>query len=380
MLSRRVTIMRVAGIPIRLDASWIIIVLVVTWSLAVSFSRAYPLRSHPELTVGSYFVMAAVGALSLFVCLILHELGHSLVGHRFGMRIRSITLFVFGGVAELETEPRSAKAEFWMAIAGPAVSVVLAAAFWFAWAFGGAADWPITVTGVLRELAFINAVLVVFNLVPAFPLDGGRVLRAVIWAITGDLKRATGVTSQIGQNFGAVMMLFGVLGIITGQIVFGLWWMMLGWFLRGASQGSYQQVIARSAFEGADVGRFMTKDVSSVRSDLSVERLVNEYVFQEHHKLYPVRDNGRVLGYVTPREIKKLRREEWPQHQVGEIMASDLGRIEISSDTAALNALGRMQQVDQSRLIVVDHGHLVGILTLKDLLDSLSLRMELEDV
>ena len=157
MFSRGITILRVAGIPIRLDASWIIIALVVTWSLATSFAREYPMSKNPDLTIGSYWLMAAAGALGLFICLILHELGHSLVGQRFGMRIRSITLFVFGGVAELEGEPRSAKAEFWMAIAGPVVSLVLATVFWFAWAFSGAVDWPITVSGVLRELAVRGA-------------------------------------------------------------------------------------------------------------------------------------------------------------------------------------------------------------------------------
>ena len=378
MTTHRVTILRVAGIPIRVDASWIVIALVVTWSLAMEFTRSFPIRLNPGMAVATYWLMAVVAALGLFVCLILHELGHSLVGQRFGMRIRSITLFIFGGVAELESEPRSAEAEFWMALAGPAVSVVLAAGLWFAWVAGSVADWPVAVLGVLHELAVINAVLVGFNLVPAFPLDGGRVLRAILWAATGSLRRATSITSQMGQGFGTAMMLLGVLGILGGQIVFGLWWMMLGWFLRGASQGGYQQVMVRGVLEGEPVGRFMTREVSSVRPDLDVQHLVEDFVYQEHHQMYPVRDNGHLLGYVTPHEIKKLPRDEWPRHQVAEIMASDLDRVEITPETDSLDALSRMQRTDQRRLLVVDHGSLVGIVTLKDLLDFLSLKLELE--
>jgi Zn-dependent protease/predicted transcriptional regulator len=370
--------MRVAGIPIRIDASWIVIALVVTWSLAVEFTRRYPLRLNPGLTVATYWVMAGVGALSLFVCLILHELGHSLVGQRFGMRIRSITLFIFGGVAELESEPKSAKGEFWMAVAGPAVSLALAVGFWILWVLGGVADWPVSVLGVLRELAVINAILVGFNLVPAFPLDGGRVLRAILWATTKNLKQATSITSQMGSGFGTAMMLLGMVGVLGGQIVFGMWWLMLGWFLRGASQSGYQQVIVRAVLQGEPVQRFMTREVSSVRSDIDVEHLVEDYVYREHHQMYPVRDNGHLLGYVTPREIKTLPRVEWPQHRVAEIMASDLDRVEISPDTDSLDALTRMQRTDQSRLLVVDHGTLVGIVTLKDLLDFLTLKLELD--
>ncbi len=380
MTSRSITILRVAGIPIRIDASWIVIALVVTWSLAVEFARSYPLRLNPGFTAATYWFMAAIGAVLLFVCLILHELGHSLVGQRFGMRIRSITLFIFGGVAELESEPKSAKGEFWMAVAGPAVSLALAVGFWAVWVVGGVADWPVSVLGVLRELAAINAILVGFNLVPAFPLDGGRVLRAILWATTKNLKQATSITSQMGAGFGTAMMLLGVVGVLGGQVVFGMWWLMLGWFLRGASQRGFEQVVVRRALEGEPVRRFMTTDVSSVQPDLDVENLVENYVYQEHHKMYPVRENGHVLGYVTPREIKQVPRGEWPRHRVAEIMASDLDRVEITPETDALAALARMQRSDQSRLLVVDHGSLVGIVTLHDLLEFLNLKLELEGV
>jgi predicted transcriptional regulator len=259
------------------------------------------------------------------------------------------------------------------------VSLALAAGFWVLWVVGGVADWPVSLLAVLRELAAINAILVGFNLVPAFPLDGGRVLRAILWATTKNLKQATSITSQMGAGFGTAMILLGVLGILTGQLLFGLWWMMLGWFLRSASESGYQQVIVRQTLEGEPVRRFMTTNISSVRPDLDVEQLVENYVYHEHHKLYPVSENGHVLGYVTPREIKQVPRAEWPRHRVAEIMASDVGRVEITPDTDALDALVRMQRSDQTRLLVIEHGSLVGIVTLKDLLDFLSLKLELEE-
>jgi predicted transcriptional regulator len=184
----------------------------------------------------------------------------------------------------------------------------------------------------------------------------------------------------MGQGFGSAMIFLGVLGILTGQLLFGLWWMMLGWFLRGASQSGYEQVLIRRTLEGEPVRRFMTSEVSSVAPNLDVEQLVEKYVYQQHHKLYPVRDNGNLLGYVTPREIKKLPHAEWPHHRVSEIMASDLDHVEIAPETDALDALARMQRTDQTRLLVVDHGSLVGIVTLKDLLDFLNLKLELEQV
>jgi Zn-dependent protease len=212
MFSRAVTIMRVSGIPIRIDASWLIVAVVMTWSLAEMLAEKFPSKTYPELTVPSYWLMAGIVAVGFFICIVLHELGHSLVGQRFGMRIRSITLFVFGGVAELETEPPSAKAEFYMAAAGPVVSVLLAGVFWLSAAVSEAMGWGVSAVAILSHLALLNAVVVGFNMVPAFPLDGGRVLRAILWAIMHSLKRATKVTSRMGQGFGSLMMFFGLFG------------------------------------------------------------------------------------------------------------------------------------------------------------------------
>ncbi len=377
MFTYTITLFRVAGIPVRLDASWFLIAIVLTWSMASQFAFEYPAQQHPELTAAAHWTMGGVVAVGLFVCILLHELGHSLVGQRFGLRIRSITLFVFGGVAEPEEEPRSARVEFWMTLAGPIVSLVLAAAFRLVALLGTTFGWPIPVVAVLQQLALVNAVVVAFNLVPAFPLDGGRILRAFLWSVTGNLKRATAVTTRIGEGFGIVMMLLGLFGIMGGQLIVGLWWLMLGYLLRSAAQGSYTRVMVRGVLEGERVRRFMTVPVTCVPPELGVEELVEEYVYRQHHRMYPVCADGRLLGYVTPREIKQVPREDWPRHRVKEIMATDLEGAQIAPDADALDALARMQQNDQSRLLVVEKGTLVGILTLKDLLDFLQLKIEL---
>jgi Zn-dependent protease len=379
MSNHRLTVLRVAGIPIQIDPSWIVIALVLTWSLTSTFVQLYPPDQYPGWTAGTYWGMAAVATVALFACLVLHELGHALTGQRFGVRVRSITLFIFGGVAELENEPPSARAEFWIAVAGPAVSVALAVGLWLLAALGEWAGWAVPVLAVLRHLAILNAVLVGFNLVPAFPLDGGRVFRAILWARHGNLKRATATTARVGESFGTVLMVLGVVNVLWGFWLPGLWWMLLGWFLQAAARGSYEAVVIRGLLAGEPVRRFMTTEVTSVPPELDVQHLVDEYVYREHHRLYPVRTDGRLLGYVTPEAIKQLPREQWPRRRVTDIMAADTGPVAIAPDTDATEALAQMRRTAQSRLLVVDHGSLVGILTLKDLLDFLSLKIELEE-
>jgi Zn-dependent protease len=374
MNGNRFTLLRVAGIPIQIDASWLVIAVALTWSLALNFTTLFPPAENPGWSASTYWGMAGVTAICLFGCLILHELGHALVGQRFGMRVRSITLFIFGGVAELENEPPSAKAEFWMAAAGPAVSVALSAGLALLAATGG----PTPLVAVLNQLAVFNGLLVVFNLIPAFPLDGGRILRAVLWAVMRDLRRATTITATMGGGFATVLMVLGVVSILTGHVLPGLWWMMLGWFLQRAAQGSYEQVLVRGLLAGQPLRRFMTTNVSRVPPDLDVAQLVEKYFYRQHHQLYPVCQDGRLLGYVTPNEIKDIPHELWPRRRVSEIMATQFDLVRIAPDSDAAEALTQMQRTGRVRLLVVDGHSLVGILTLKDLLDFLSLKIELE--
>lgn len=372
------TIVKVAGIPIRLHASWIVLALIITWSMALDFASKYPMNSVVGWSVETYWAMATIAALAVFASLILHELGHALIGRRFGVEFKEITLFIFGGVAQLKAEPRSARSEFFMAVAGPIVSGVIALGCWLTASFGTQQDWPLTVVAVLQEVAVINLVLLGFNLVPAFPLDGGRVLRALLWSTSGNLRRATAITAQLGASFGGAMVVMGIVVILLNEIMFGLWWIILGWFLQGIAQRSYEDVEIRTLLGNEPVSDFMTRDLVTVTGALSVRQLVEDFIYEHHHSLYPVVESGRLAGCVTPKEVKQLPRTEWPMRQVRDIMRTDTKDLQIAPTTLAADALAQMQSSGVTRLLVVADETVVGIITIRDLLDSLSLRLELE--
>jgi CBS domain-containing protein len=281
-------------------------------------------------------------------------------------------------VAEIEKEPPSARSELWMAVAGPAVSVVLAGIFGLAALVSSVLAWPLLLVVVFGQLAAVNAVLVAFNILPAFPLDGGRVLRAILWAATGNLRRATAITARMGSFLGSTLMVLGLLGLLFDQLLFGLWWLLLGWYLQRAAQQGYEQVMVRQVLEGEPVRRFMKTKVITVPPALAVAELVDKYIYTQHHELYPVSADGCLLGYITPREVKQVPRHEWPDRLVGEIMEPRLESMSIPPDMDALEVLSHMQRTGQTRLLVIDHGKLTGIVTLKDLLAFLSLKLDLE--
>jgi len=369
----RIELFRLFGIPIRLDASWFIVAALVVWSLAVG---AFP-HLHPGLAPATYWAMGTAGALGLFASIVIHEFFHAMVARRNAIPMRGITLFIFGGVAEMGAEPASAGAELRMAAAGPLASIAIALA-----GFGLAAavrpTWPAPVVEVIRYLALLNGVLAAFNLVPAFPLDGGRIFRAVLWSWRGDLAWATRIASRTTTGFSVVLMAAGLFAVLTGNVVSGMWWVLIGLFLRRASAESYQQVQLRQALAGERVARFMTPNPVTVPAATSVAELVDAYIYKYHHTLFPVVDDGRLLGCVTTRQVKALPREEWPRRTAGSVGAPCTPDNTIRSDADALEAIATMQRSGQSRLLVVDGGRLVGIVTLKDLLQFLALKLELE--
>jgi Zn-dependent protease len=375
MFGRSFDLFSIFGFKIRLDLSWFVVAVLVTWSLASGY---FP-SAEPDLSRATYWAMGAAGALLLFASVVVHELSHALTARRFGLEMRGITLFIFGGVAEMNDEPPSAKAEFWVAIAGPVASVLIAAALFGVQAVAGL---PAAVGVVIGYLATINVVLAVFNMVPAFPLDGGRILRSALWQWRGDLRWATRVTSTIGSVFGTLLIVLGVLLLVTGgseAFVSAMWMALIGLFLRSAAQRSYQQLLLRRTLEGEPVSRFMQTAPVTVPRHVSVEELVREYVYRYHFKLFPVVDGDRLVGCVTTRQVKELPREEWGRTSVGALAAECTGENSIRPDADAMQALSRMSGGRVSRLMVVDDtGRLVGILALKDLLAFLSLKIELE--
>ena len=375
MFGKRITLFRLFGFAVRVDASWFIIVALITWTLSSGIFQS----RYPGLSEGDYWIMGVSGALVLFASVIVHELFHSLVARRYGLPMKGITLFIFGGVAEMEDEPPSAKAEFLMAIAGPAASLLIGSIFYVIYQ-GITALWPVQIVGVVAYLYWINWVLAAFNLIPAFPLDGGRVLRSILWwRWKGDLPRATRIAASIGSGFGVALIAFGLVRLFVGDFVGAVWWFLIGMFLRGASQTSYQQVLMGTVLSGKPIEKFMKSDPVTVSPNLPVIRLVEEYIYKYHHKMFPVvTDYGDLLGCVTTNEVKNLAREEWALRTVQEILHPCTEENTILPESDAQQTFLRMTRTGISRLMVVKEKRLSGIVTLKDLVGFLSTKMNLE--
>ncbi len=376
MNGRGITLFELLGFKVRVDISWLFLALLVTWSLAKGVFPAW--YEDEGLSEATFWWMGIAGMAGLVFSLIFHELSHSLVARRYGLPIKGITLFIFGGVAEMTEEPKSAKVEFWMAIAGPIASFVLALAFWLLAGFGRAQGLPVPVTGVLGYLAFINLLLGGFNLIPAFPMDGGRVLRAALWYWRGDLRQATRIASGAGKGFGMGLMLLGLLSVVTGNFIGGMWWFLIGLFVRGAAEASYQQMITRRLFEGEPVRRFMTHETVAVPPDLPLAAFVEDYVYEYHYDLFPVVDGGHLVGCISTRQVKTVPREAWPYRRVAELMAPCTEENTVDPGMDAIEALGLMRRTGASRLIVAVGDRLVGIVVMKDMLELFSLKMDLE--
>ncbi|MCX5892668.1 MAG: site-2 protease family protein [Deltaproteobacteria bacterium] len=374
MFGRRLKLFKLLGFEVRVDLSWIVIAVLVTWSLAKGLFPSY----YPDLTTEVYWAMGVAGALGLFASIIFHEFCHSLVARKFGMQMKGITLFIFGGVAEMGDEPPTARAEFLMALAGPVSSILLSGVFYWLYLVGLSGDWTQPIIGVVRYLSLINALLAAFNLLPAFPLDGGRILRSILWGVKQDLPWATRISSGIGSAFGLFLIFLGVLSVLRGNLLGGIWWFLIGMFLRGAAQMSYQQLMVRRALEGEPISRFMTRNPVTVAPTITVATLVEDYVLHHHFKMFPVVDDGRIVGCVTSRDIKAIPREKWGEENVSDIAERCPPEIFIAPETDAVKALAIMNSTGLSRLLVVEGDRLVGLLSLKDLLAFLSLKVELE--
>jgi hypothetical protein len=296
------------------------------------------------------------------------------------MEMRGITLFIFGGIAEMPEEPPSPQAELVIAAAGPAASFGIALACGGLVLVGGIDGWPGTAMTVLGYLGYINFALALFNLVPAFPLDGGRILRSVLWGWRKNLRWATRVASGVGSGFGLLLIALGVVAVVSGNFATGLWTFLIGLFVRNAATGSYQQLLLRRALEGEPVSRFMHADPVTVPRAISVLELVQSYIYRYHYKMFPVvDDSGRLLGCVTARQVRDLPRDEWDRQTVGALAERCTPENTVRADTDAMEALSRMSRSGASRLMVVEGDRLLGILSLKDLLRFFSLKMELEE-
>jgi Zn-dependent protease/CBS domain-containing protein len=374
MFGRSITIFKLLGFEVKIDLSWILLALIITWSLAQGLFPYY----FKNLAVTTYWWMGIFGALGLFFSIVFHELSHSLIARRFGLPIKGITLFVFGGVAHMEEEPPSAKVEFLMAIAGPVSSIILGFIFYALQTVVKAGGWSVAISGVIGYLAFINWILAGFNLLPAFPLDGGRVLRAALWRWKRNIKWATRIASRIGSVFGIVLIIGGVFQLFSGNVIGGIWWFMIGMFLQNAARMSYRQLITRQALEGEQVRNFLKPNPITVSPSITIEELVEDYIYKYHYKMFPIVDNDTLVGCITTRQIRHIPKAEWKTKKVGELTTSCSTENVIDSDIDAIKALAIMNRTGNSRLMVVEGSKLIGILALKDIMKFLSIKLDLE--
>lgn len=371
MFGRSVRIFKLFGFEVKVDASWLLIALLVTLTLA---RGVFPFN-YKGLPTSTYWAMGVIGALGLFASIIFHEFFHSIVARKYGLPMKGITLFVFGGIAEMEEQPPNAKTEFLMALAGPLSSIALGLAF-----YGlseGLAGLPVYISGVIAYLSFINFVLAGFNLIPAFPLDGGRLLRAALWQWKGNIRWATRIASALGSGFGLFLIIIGVLGLFQGNAVGGIWSFLIGMFIRSASQMSYQQVLLRRVLEGATVRRFMKNAPVSVPTSLPIDQFLEDYFYKYHFKMFPVADNGHLSGCISMDEVKDIPKERRRRTTVGELTQSCSPDNTIDPSTDAMKALAVMNKTGTTRLMVVEGDHLEGVLTRNDILRYVAAKAEL---
>ena len=361
---------RIYGIPIRIHISWLLVFWFVTWGLATGYLP----DALPGLSAPRYWAMGAVASLLLFGSVLLHELGHSYVALKYRIPIGQITLFIFGGVAQMRQEPPNPRAEFLIAIAGPIVSLVIAGICLGLVALAEASSIGETFRGLIAlgaVLGVVNTNLGLFNLLPGFPLDGGRVLRAGLWAWTKDFYRATGQAAMVGLLFGLAFGLIGALlvigavsGSLSGQLAStGGWIILLGVFLFAAARGSRRQAAMRASLAAIPIRELMVRTMVSLSPDLTLEEAVNRYFLPYGYSGFPVMQEERLLGLVTVADVQAVPVSRWGSSRVHEVMRPADEQLIVGPDLSTMQAVDRMIQQEVERLIVVEHGLVIGMIT-----------------
>jgi Zn-dependent protease/CBS domain-containing protein len=361
------TLGRIAGVRFGVNWSWLVVFALIVWTLATGI---FP-STNPGLSDGTYVAMAVVAAVIFFCSLLAHELGHALQARREGMEIDGITLWLFGGVARFKGMFRSAGSEFRIAVAGPLVSLVLGTAFALvAWGIG----LPAAVDGVVFWLGYINLTLLVFNLLPALPLDGGRIFRSALWAAKRDFGWATRVAAGVGRGFGYLFIAAGIALLIFQGTFSGAWLAFIGWFLLMAAGAEDRFLLARQALQGLHVGDLVVRDPVTVRDDLTIGEFMDEIVWKNRHTTYPVTDNGHALGLLPFRCVAEVPRSEWETRTVRDCMlpAGDVPMV--SEADELIDAAAELAESDVHRALVVDGDRFVGLLSETDVARALEIR------
>jgi Zn-dependent protease/predicted transcriptional regulator len=374
MQLRGFRLFRLGGIPIIIDYSWFIIFFLVVFTMAES-NLALIQR---QFTVIQYSIMGVSAAILFFVSVLLHELAHSFVAMKYGIRVTGIRLFLFGGLAQAASEPESGRHEFLIALAGPAASIVLGIGFGSLFGLLFLAGRVGPAAAVAWYVAAANLLLGFFNLIPGFPLDGGRILRAILWDRWGDLTRATRVVSQIGNSFAILLILLGILLFLVAQsLLSGLWLVFLGLFMKQSAVGSYQAVVIRESLAGVQIRQVMKENVVSVEWLTSLDELVRDYIYKYQFTDFPVLNRGELVGMVSLAQVKPVSKELWMFKQVRDIMTpiEQVPCLQPADD--ATEAFRRMVSEDIGRMLVVEGNRLVGMVSRRDLLDLFRIKSDL---
>ena len=362
---RSLKVGKIFGIPFEVNLSWIVIFALVAFTLGTGYYPTIPEAAGAPTWL--FWVLGVVTALLFFASILAHELSHALVTLAGGGRVDKITLFIFGGVASIEEEPRSPGREFLMAAAGPAMSLLIALVCFVGFAFTvtrGLAWW---LSAPLGYLAYINLLVALFNLLPGFPLDGGRVLRSILWAISGDQLKATKWASRSGQVIGWSLVGLAVVTVLRGDTGF-IWFGLVGWFIAWLAGASYRQQQVRSRLSGVSVGQIMTPHPAFVSGDITLEQLAHEHFLGAEHSRYPVIFGGQIVGIVSLPNAKSVARADWPYVQVIEVTDRDLSRLSVLAETPVQVVLSRLAGEGTGAILVVADGRLAGIVTRADVM------------
>ena len=370
MFGKRIEIFKLLGFPIRVDLSWLVIVLLVTYSLAQGF---FPVN-HPGLPVSAYWAMAFVAAVGLFLSILFHELAHSVVGRHYRMKIDGITLFIFGGVAEMRDEAESPRIEFLMSIVGPLASGFLGLLFFYLQHWIDVANGNRALQLIFYYLGFMNFMLAAFNIIPAFPLDGGRVFRSLLWAIKKNYDWATRVASKIGWGFGWLMVGYGVFTLARGRTFGGLWYIMIGFFLQQASRASEEQVVLKRALEKTPVGSLMQTSFIELHPEERLSDLPSRIGQIATFSCYPVTHSGELVGFLETNRLREVQWGEWQRATVGDFSNPAWRELSVEPQTSAWSALETIKR-GKLTLFVTEGPKVLGLITAQELLNFLKAQL-----